>query len=102
MKGKAMKYSINGRPILGGRVVAVGEDTFIVKKPGREERITVPVFCLILDGAHTLRARYRVSKDIKDQVVSIGDFVVCEVVKFDGVFDPSVVVHVINPEEVEK
>jgi len=96
------KYSINGRPIIGGRVVAVGEDTFVVKKPGREEKITVPVFCLILEGAHTLRAKYRISKDLKDQTVSIGDFVVCEVVKYDGQFDPTLVVHKINPEEMEK
>jgi len=95
-------YSLNGRPIIGGRVVAVGEDTFVVKKPGREERITVPVFSLILENAHVLRARYRVSKDLKDQTVSIGDFVICEVVKYDGQFDPSLVVHKINPEEVEK
>jgi hypothetical protein len=92
-------YSLNGRPVIGGRVVAIGEDTFVVKKPGREERITVPVFCLILEGAFTLRARYRISKNIKDQTVSIGDFVLCEVIKFDGVFDPSVVVHQINPED---
>ena len=93
-------YSINGRPVIGGRVVAVGEDQFVVKKPGREEKITVPVFCLILDGAHTLRARYRISKDIKDQTVSVGDFVLCEVVKYDGQFDPSLVIHQINPKDI--
>jgi len=95
-------YSINGRPILGGRVVAVGQDQIKISKPGREEVITIQVFSLILDNAHTVRARFRLSKELKDEVVNVGDFVLCEVIKFDGVFDPSVVVRVINPEEVEK
>ena len=95
------QYSINGRPIVGGRVVAVGQDVFKVSKPGREEIITVQVFSLLLDNAHVLRARYRLAKELKNEALSVGDFVICEVVKYDGQFDPSLIVHVINPEEVE-
>jgi hypothetical protein len=95
-------YSLNGRPVLGGRVVAVGQDQIKISKPGREEIVTFPVFSLLLENAHTIRARYRMAKEIKNEAISVGDFVVCEVVKFDGVFDPSVVIHKINPEEVEK
>jgi len=91
-------YSINGRPILGGRVVAVGQDQIKISKPGREEVITIQVFSLILDNAHTVRARFRLSKELKNEVVNVGDFVICEVIKFDGVFDPSLIVHAINPE----
>ena len=91
-------YSINGRPVIGGRVVAVGEDKLKISKPGREEIITFQVFSLLLENAHVLRARFRLSKDLKNQTVSVGDFVVCEVIKFDGQFDPSVVIHQINPD----
>jgi len=91
-------YSINGRPVLGGKVVAVGQDQIKISKPGREEVVTFPVFSLLCDNAHTIRARYRLSKELKNETVSVGDFVICEVIKFDGVFDPSVVVHQINPD----
>ena len=91
-------FSINGKPIIGGRVVAVGQDQFKVTKPGREEIITVSVFSLVLDNAHTIRARYRLVKELKNESINVGDFVICEVIKFDGQFDPSLVVHEINPE----
>ena len=91
-------YSINGRPIIGGHVIAVGQDQIKITKPGREEVITFPVFSLLLENAHVLRARYRLAKELKNEAVSVGDFVLCEVIKFDGQFDPSLVVHEINPE----